>query len=74
VQVELWEGDRHVAVAAVSADQRLAILPCAMALQLLLEEELRERGVLQPADWLSPQTWIAELRTRGVRILTAQTV
>jgi hypothetical protein len=74
VQVELWEGERRVSVAAVSGDQRLAILPCAMALQRLREEELPERGVVHPAGWLSPETWIEELRDRGVRILTAHTV
>lgn len=70
VQVELWEGERRVSLAAVSGDQRLAILPCAIALQRLLEEEQPERGVVHPAEWLSPETWIAELRKRGVRILT----
>jgi hypothetical protein len=71
LQVDLWDGGRRVSVAAVSGDQRLAILPCAMALQGLLEEELPERGVIHPAEWRSPETWIAELRKRGVRILTA---
>jgi NAD(P)-dependent dehydrogenase (short-subunit alcohol dehydrogenase family) len=74
VQVDVWEGDRRVSVAALSGDQRLAILPCAMALQRLLEEELRERGVIHPAEWLSPKTWVEELRNRGVRILTTHTV
>ncbi|MEX0816124.1 MAG: hypothetical protein WD027_01660 [Gaiellales bacterium] len=71
VQVELWEHERRMSVAAVSGDQRLAILPCAMALQRLLEEKLPERGVVPPIDWLSAETWITELRKRGVRILTA---
>src|SRR6266542_5907140 len=73
LQVELWEGERRVTVAALSGDQRLAILPCAMALQRLLQGKLRERGVVHPAVWLSPETWIAELHNRGVRILTART-
>jgi short subunit dehydrogenase-like uncharacterized protein len=73
VQVELWDGERRTSVAAVSGDQRLAILPCAMALQRLLYEELPERGVINPAGWLSPETWIAELRKRDVRILTTHT-
>lgn len=72
LQVELWEGDRRMSVAAVSGDQRLAILPCAVALQRLLEGDLRERGVIHPAGWLAPETWAAELQRRGVRILTAQ--
>lgn len=74
LQVELWEGERRMGVAALSGDQRLAILPCAMALQALLEGKLRERGVIHPAEWLPPETWIADLRKRGVRILTAQRV
>jgi hypothetical protein len=71
LQVDLWDGERRVSVTAVSGDQRLAILPCAMAVQALLEEELPERGVIHPAEWLSPETWIGELRKRGARILTA---
>lgn len=74
LQVDLWEGERRMSVAALSGDQRLAILPCAMALQRLLEEELEERGVIHPAEWLSPETWITDLRERGVRILTAHGV
>ena len=74
LQVDLWDGDRRVSVAAVSGDQRLAILPCAMALQGLLEEELSERGVIHPAEWLPSETWIAELRKRDVRILTAHSL
>lgn len=74
LQVDLWEGERRMSVAALSPDQRLAILPCAMALQRLLsEEELQERGVIHPAEWLSPDAWIAELGKRGVRILMAPT-
>ncbi len=69
LQVELWDGDRRVSVAALTGDQRLAILPCAMALQRLLEGDLRDRGVIHPVGWLSPETWIADLRERGVRVL-----
>jgi short subunit dehydrogenase-like uncharacterized protein len=73
LQVELWEeGNRRMSLAALSRDQRLAIVPCAMALQSLLEDELPERGVMHPAEWLSPEAWIAGLRTSGVRILTAE--
>ncbi|MGH2590174.1 MAG: hypothetical protein ACRDGW_05190 [Actinomycetota bacterium] len=71
LQVELWQGEQRLSVAALSGDQRLAILPCAMALQRLLDGDLRERGVTHPAEWLTPETWIAELRDRDVRILTA---
>jgi NAD(P)-dependent dehydrogenase (short-subunit alcohol dehydrogenase family) len=71
LQVELWGQERHLAAAALSGDQRLAILPCAMAVQALLEGGLPERGVIHPAEWLSSEDWIHGLRDRGVRILTA---
>jgi hypothetical protein len=74
VQVDLWDGDRRMTVAAVSDDQRLGILPCAMALQGLLGQDLQERGVIHPAAWLSPERGMDELRKRGVRILTASSV
>jgi len=41
-----------------------------MALQRLLEDDLRERGVVHPAAWLSPRTGIGELVSRGVRFVT----
>jgi NAD(P)-dependent dehydrogenase (short-subunit alcohol dehydrogenase family) len=69
LQVDLWEGARRVSVAAVSTDQRLAILPCAMALQALLGDDLAERGVVHPAAWRSPETWMASLRTGRIRVL-----
>jgi NAD(P)-dependent dehydrogenase (short-subunit alcohol dehydrogenase family) len=73
VQVDLWDGERRMAVAALSRDQRLAILPCAMALRRLLEGSLREPGVVHPTDWLAPRSWSAGLRDQGVRILMART-
>jgi NAD(P)-dependent dehydrogenase (short-subunit alcohol dehydrogenase family) len=72
LQVELWEGERRMSVAALSGDQRLAVLPCAMALQALIEGDLQQRGVIHPAEWISPDTWIAGLQRSGVRILTAK--
>jgi len=71
VQVELWEGERRLRIAAVSADQRLAILPCAMALERILKQELPARGVIHPVGWIVTETWIAELLKRTVRVLTA---
>jgi hypothetical protein len=70
LQVDLWDGKRRLSVTALSSDQRLGILPCAMALQRLLENDLPERGVVHPAAWLSPPTGIGELVTRGVRLVT----
>jgi NAD(P)-dependent dehydrogenase (short-subunit alcohol dehydrogenase family) len=70
LQVELWNGRDHVTAAALSPGQRLAILPCAMALQRLLEGDPQERGVVHPAEWIATQGGVAELRKRGVRLLT----
>jgi Saccharopine dehydrogenase NADP binding domain len=70
LQVDLWDGKRRLSVTALSDDQRLGILPCAMALQRLLEGDLPERGVVHPAAWLSPRTGIGELVRRGVRVVT----
>ena len=70
LQVDLWDGKWRRSVAALSGDQRIGILPCAMALQRLLEDDLPERGVVHPAAWLSPRTGIGELVTRGVRLVT----
>lgn len=70
LQVDLWDGNRRLSVTALSGDQRLGILPCAMALQRLLEDDLPGRGVVHPAAWLSPRTGIGELVSRGVRVVT----
>ena len=70
LQVDLWDGKRRLSVTALSGDQRLGILPCAMALQRLLEDDLPERGVVHPAAWMSPRTGIGELVSRGVRVVT----
>ena len=67
--VELWDDARRMSVAALSSDQRLAILPCAMAVEHLVKDELHERGVVHPVGWLSPASWISEIGGRGVRIL-----
>jgi NAD(P)-dependent dehydrogenase (short-subunit alcohol dehydrogenase family) len=73
LQVDLWEGERRMSVAALSEDQRLAILPCAMALERSMSGWPLERGVLHPAGWRSPEVWIEDLRERGVQILTSRT-
>jgi hypothetical protein len=70
LQVELWNDGRRVTVAALSAGQRLAILPCAIALQRMLEGDLPEGGVVHPAEWFAAEGGVTELRTRGVRLLT----
>ena len=69
-QVDLWDGKQRLSVTALSDDQRLGILPCAMALQRLLAGDLPERGVVHPAAWPSPRTGIGALLTCGVRVET----
>ena len=70
LQVDLWDGKQRLSVTALSDDQRLGILPCAMALQRLLAGDLPERGVVHPAGWPSPRTGIGALLTCGVRVET----
>jgi len=70
LQVDLWDGKQRLSVTALSDDQRLGILPCAMALQRLLAGDLPERGVVHPAAWPSPRTGIGALLTCGVRVET----
>jgi hypothetical protein len=69
VQVDLWDGERraHARAAWVGVGQRLAILPCALALQALLAGEPLPHGVVPPATWLAPDEWIARLEQRGLR-------
>ena len=71
LQVEMWpaKGD-GVAAALVAEGQRLPILPPAMALERLAEGGSLGTGVLHPAELFDPDTWMAGLRQRGVRLLT----
>jgi short subunit dehydrogenase-like uncharacterized protein len=69
VQVDLWDaaGRAHARAAYVGVGQRLAILPCALAIQALLAAEPLPSGVVSPATWLPPDEWIARLARRGLR-------
>lgn len=50
-----------------SRGQRMAVLPCVLALEALLSGELRQRGCVKPADWLGPDEWVRRLSARGIR-------
>ncbi len=72
LQAELWDaGGQRVRAALLARGQRLAILPCALAIEALLAGELSAWGVLEPAGWLAPLDWAARLRDRGVELLIA---
>ena len=62
-------GQRRAA-SFITADQRLAILPCALAVESLLSGALRQRGVLHPWTWLEPDEWISRLESRAIRFVT----
>ena len=71
LQVEMWPGTGEgIAAALVAEDQRLPILPTAMALERLVEGGSLGTGVLHPAELFDPDTWMAALRQRGARLLT----
>jgi len=72
VQVELWDDTGRAVAAAAIAGQRLVILPCALALEAILEGRLTDRGVLHPAAWLPTEELLARLRSRGVRLVTSR--
>ena len=71
VQAELWDGRRHATAALVGTGQRLAVLPCALAVEALLAQELPGRGVVRPATWLAPGEWVTRLQARGLRLVAA---
>jgi len=71
VQAELWDGDRRARAAFVGSGQRLAVLPCALALARLLARAPLPPGVVSPATWLTPDQWVSQLGARGVRFVGA---
>jgi short subunit dehydrogenase-like uncharacterized protein len=71
VQAELWGAGGRARAALVGTGQRLAILPCALATAALLDGSLAARGLVHPATWLAPDTWVERLQARGLRF-TAQ--
>lgn len=67
LQVEVWDpAGARVGAAFVGAGQRMAVLPCALALQALLSAELTTRGVVRPATWLPVDEWVRRLGERGL--------
>lgn len=71
IQAELFTDQLTPQWAAfISRGQRIAILPCFMALQALFEGSLMVRGCVHPATWQSPQRWIHELDDLGVTFCT----
>ncbi len=67
LQAEAWDTHGRRTYAALLDDsQRLAILPCALAVNALLDGTFTRRGVIRPWDWLTPDEWIARLGARGV--------
>jgi hypothetical protein len=69
LQVELWDDEQRVSVAAVSADQRLAIVPCAMALERIVSGDVHASGVVHPVAWLPQEAWLDGIRRRGVTVV-----
>lgn len=70
LQAELWDaGGAGARAALISRGQRLAALPCALALEALLADEISGGGVLHPATWLLPEQLMPRLQDRGVRCL-----
>ena len=72
VQVEVWDDAGEAVAAAAIAGQRLVVLPCALALQAILEGRVTGGGVLHPAAWLPADELLAGLRSRGVRLMTSR--
>jgi hypothetical protein len=52
--------------------QRLAIVPCVIALESLRTGELQQRGVLNSSAWLEPEEWIERLRQRKIEFIADQ--
>lgn len=50
----------------VGRGQRLAVLPCLLAIEALADGEVRERGCVRPAVWLPPEEFVQRLEARGI--------
>jgi hypothetical protein len=70
LQAEVWDayGVREWA-ALLGHGQRLAILPCALALEALLAGDPPQPGVVRPGSWPEPERWHTWLVARGLRLL-----
>jgi NAD(P)-dependent dehydrogenase (short-subunit alcohol dehydrogenase family) len=67
VQAQVASPLQRASAALVGRGQRLAVLPCALAVEALLRGELAARGVVHPATWLAPAEWLARLERRGLK-------
>jgi short subunit dehydrogenase-like uncharacterized protein len=72
VQAQLASPHQRATAALVGHGQRLAVLPCALAVEALLRGEPVPRGVVRPATWLPPDQWLARLQRRGLRFVSEQ--
>jgi len=72
IRVELRDGAGSSAAATlVGHGQRLAILPCALALEAMLAGEIAPRGAVSPATLLPVGTWLERLAGRGLELVAA---
>ena len=68
LQAEVFGASGEYARAVLTGlGQRLAVLPCVLALEALADGGLRERGCINPAAWLGPDDWASRLSARGIR-------
>jgi hypothetical protein len=67
--VEVWDDRGRVVGLAALGDQRIAIVPCAIALERILTGGLGTPGVVHPVRWLSGATWLEEIARRDIRVL-----
>jgi hypothetical protein len=70
LKAEVWDGGGGASAALLGAGQRLAVLPCALAVESLLSGELKRRGLVHPACWLGPDEWVKRLRARGIQFVS----
>lgn len=61
------ESGRRATCIVKSRGQRLAVLPCLLAVEALQNGELRHRGCLSPTSWLSPEQWVERLCAYGIQ-------
>jgi hypothetical protein len=68
LQVEGPSSRGREVVAVRGRGQRLAILPCALALEALLSGEVSARGCVSPATLFAPSRWLELLAARGLAV------
>jgi NAD(P)-dependent dehydrogenase (short-subunit alcohol dehydrogenase family) len=67
VQAQVATPWQTATAALVGRGQRLAVLPCALAVEALLVGGLRARGVVHPATWPPQVEWMGRLQRRGLQ-------